>query len=69
MKNAELLIKRWGYNETMKINKEWHLANKMPKNPTLDQRVKWHIEHARNCSCRPLGGKILEEIKKRGIKI
>lgn len=53
----------------MKINKEWYLANKMPKNPTLDQRVKWHVEHARNCSCRALSGKILEEIKKRGLKV
>lgn len=53
----------------MKINKEWHLANKMPKNPNLDQRVVWHVEHARNCSCRKLEGKILEEIKKRDIKV
>ncbi len=52
-----------------KINAEWHRANKMPKNPTLDQRIKWHLEHARNCSCRPLAGKILEEIKKRGLKV
>jgi len=51
----------------MNINKNWHLANKMPKNPNLDQRVKWHVEDAKNCQCRPLGGKILilEEIKKR----
>jgi hypothetical protein len=53
----------------MKINKEWHLANKMPKKPTIEQRIKWHLEHARNCTCRPLHGKILEEIKKRGIKV
>lgn len=46
-------------------NAEWHLKNKMPKNPTLDQRVKWHIEHARNCPCPPLDGEILEELKKR----
>lgn len=52
-----------------RINKEWHLANKMPKNPTLDQRVQWHVEHAQNCKCRKLEGKILEEIQKRGIKI
>lgn len=52
-----------------KINKEWHLNNKMPKNPTLDQRVTWHVDHARNCTCRALDGKILEEIKKKGIKI
>lgn len=53
----------------MSINREWHLANKMPKNPSLDQRIEWHIEHSKNCQCRPLDGKILEEIKKRGLKI
>lgn len=51
----------------MKINKEWHLANKMAKNPTLDERIAWHLGHAQHCQCRPLGGKILEEIKKRGL--
>ncbi len=51
-----------------KINIGWHLKNKMPENPTLDQRVEWHVEHARNCSCRKLEGKILEEINRRGIK-
>jgi len=50
-----------------KLNAVWHKANKMPKNPSLDERVKWHLEHSRNCQCRVLGGKILEEIKKRGL--
>lgn len=49
----------------MKINAVWHSKNLMPKNPTLDQRVEWHLEHSKNCTCRPLGGKILEEIKRR----
>jgi len=53
------------YTQGMKINAEWHKLNRMPKNPTLDERVVWHVSHAKNCSCRPLGGKILEEIKKR----
>ncbi|MFZ2025689.1 MAG: hypothetical protein WAV30_00145 [Microgenomates group bacterium] len=53
----------------MSINATWHLANKMPKNPTLDERVAWHVEHARQCKCRPLHGKILEEIKKRNITV
>ncbi|HWS48988.1 MAG TPA: hypothetical protein VN174_02990 [Candidatus Methanoperedens sp.] len=52
----------------MSINRDWHLANKMLKNPTLDQRIEWHLEHSKNCDCRVLGGKILEEIKKRGKK-
>lgn len=51
----------------MNINAAWHLANKMPKNPTLDERVAWHVQHVKQCSCRPLHGKILEEIKKRKI--
>jgi hypothetical protein len=53
---------------TSKINREWHEAYRMPKNPTLDQRITWHLAHAKNCTCRPLGGKILEEIKKRGLE-
>ena len=53
----------------MKINKEWHLANKMPKNPTFEQRVKWHKEHNKNCQCRPgFPKKLAEEMKKRGIQ-
>jgi hypothetical protein len=47
------------------INAEWHARHKMPKNPTMDQRVKWHLEHSRHCGCRPLSGHVLEEFKKR----
>ncbi len=36
----------------MAINKQWHLENKMPKNPTLEQKIKWHTGHAKNCTCR-----------------
>ncbi len=24
----------------------------MPKNPTEAERIKWHLEHAKNCGCR-----------------
>lgn len=40
------------------INKEWHLKNRMPKNATLEQRIKWHIEHEKNCKCRKMPEKI-----------
>jgi hypothetical protein len=49
----------------MKINAEWHSRHRMPKNPTLDQRLEWHLAHARHCSCRRLSGKIQEEMKAR----
>lgn len=51
-----------------KLNKEWHLAHPMPKNPTFEQRVKWHLEHQKHCGCRKISGKLAEEMKKRGIK-
>jgi nucleotide-binding universal stress UspA family protein len=54
----------------MKLNREWHLSHPMPKNPTLEQRIQWHLEHLRNCSCRTdLPPKLKAEMKKRNIKI
>jgi len=48
----------------MTVNRGWHLKNKMPKNPTQNQRMEWHIEHMKNCGCRKPTEKILREIKK-----
>ncbi len=36
----------------MKINIDWHNTHKMPKNPTEEERAKWHIEHQISCACR-----------------
>jgi hypothetical protein len=52
-----------------KTNAVWHAKNRMPKNPTVEERIKWHLEHVLNCDCRPLSGKMLEEINKRGLAI
>lgn len=27
-----------------KLNAQWHTQNKMPHNPSLDQRIAWHLE-------------------------
>jgi len=52
------------------INAEWHKKHPMPKNPTLDQRVKWHSEHLKNCACRTeFPPKLKIEMKKKGIRI
>jgi pimeloyl-ACP methyl ester carboxylesterase len=53
------------YPTVMKINKQWHEANKMPKNPSLDERIRWHKAHAKQCACRPVPEKILQEIAGR----
>lgn len=52
----------------MNVNKEWHLRHIMAKNPTFEQRVRWHLEHQKHCSCRPIPEKLLAEMKKKGIK-
>lgn len=51
----------------MKLNKDWHTANKMPKNPTMDERIEWHLEHQKNCGCRDIPEKLKLEIDKRGL--
>lgn len=50
-----------------KLNKEWHLAHRMPKNLTFEQRVKWHLQHQKHCGCRKIPGALEQEMKKREI--
>lgn len=52
----------------MKINKAWHEKNKMPKNPKFEERVKWHLDHQKNCSCRQIPQKLTDEMIKKGVK-
>jgi hypothetical protein len=49
----------------MKLNKEWHEKNRMPKNPTLDERIQWHVKHQQNCECREMPESIKVAIAKR----
>lgn len=49
----------------MKINKEWHAKNPMPKHPTFLEKTEWHLAHVKNCGCRPIPLKLQEEIKKK----
>ena len=49
-----------------KINAEWHEANRMPRNATLEQRVRWHLEHLVHCACRTdLPKSVAAEIQRR----
>lgn len=51
------------------INKAWHDKHKMPKKPTTDQRIEWHVAHAKNCGCRPISQSLKTEMAKRGINV
>ena len=50
------------------MNEGWHSAHPMPKNPTIDERVDWHLEHAKDCGCRPIPETISQEIDRRRSK-
>ncbi len=50
-----------------KTNKLWHEQNPMPKNPTAEQRIAWHIDHAKNCGCRPIPAGVAALMRARGM--
>jgi hypothetical protein len=49
----------------MKLNAPWHKAHPMPRNATLEQRLRWHAAHAHACACRELPAALAAELKKR----
>jgi hypothetical protein len=48
------------------INATWHKQHPMPARATLDQRVRWHIAHAKACGCREIPATVLKELRRRG---
>lgn len=62
---GEDFLNRKSTEPASKLNKERHLDNKMPPKATLDQKIKWHIEHIAHCKCRPIPDSIKKEIKRR----
>lgn len=53
----------------MKLNREWHLEHKMPRNATLEERLHWHLAHAANCECREMPPSIRKELEARGLVV
>ena len=52
-----------------KVNAAWHEKHPMPKNPSVQQRIDWHLEHYKNCGCRDIPEKLKAEMKRLKIKI
>lgn len=49
------------------LNRQWHEQHQLGNRTSLDERVRWHFEHAKVCSCRPIPARVIEEIERRGI--
>ena len=52
-----------------KLNAAWHERYPMPRNASLDQRVQWHIRHAKACGCREMPQTIVTELRLRRIRV
>jgi len=53
---------------TSKLNRERHLANKMPAKPTEEQRAHRHREHSKHCKCREMSDAIKKLVKESRLK-
>ncbi|MET3926158.1 hypothetical protein [Devosia sp. 2618] len=51
------------------INRAWHEAHRLPTNAKLDERIAWHLEHARECGCREMPEGVKQALLQRGIEI
>ena len=37
----------------------------MPKNQGIEERVRWYLEHEKECACRPIPDALRKEIEAR----
>ena len=51
------------------INAAWHAAHRMPKNPTTEQRIEWHLAHAAQCACRRPPPGVVALLEARGLAL
>ncbi len=46
------------------LNEDWYLTNKIPKGHSLEERIRWRLEHSKNCGCRSIPQKLLAIIER-----
>jgi len=47
------------------MNRDWHNQHKMPEHATGNERIAWHLEHTKNCACRPMPAGLLPKLSER----
>jgi hypothetical protein len=53
----------------VRMNREWHERHRLATGASLEERVRWHLEHAEVCGCRPIPQPVVEEIERRGLTL
>jgi hypothetical protein len=49
------------------MNADWHRAHILGRNVPMDVRIEWHLEHARECACRPIPASVVAAIDERSV--
>jgi hypothetical protein len=49
------------------MNADWHRAHVLGSGAPMDDRIAWHIEHGRECACRPIPASVLAAMADRGL--
>ena len=47
------------------MNKQWHTEHRLPHGASLEERIDWHVAHAKACGCRPIAPEISLAISSR----
>ncbi|MGA7834926.1 MAG: hypothetical protein WCA31_06915 [Acidimicrobiales bacterium] len=50
---------------TTTVNRAWHEAHRLAHGSSLEDRVRWHLAHAKSCACRPIPSSVRAELKRR----
>jgi hypothetical protein len=51
-----------------RLSKAWHDAHRMPVRPSSQQRIEWHLAHAKECACRPIPAGVIALMQARGLQ-
>ena len=46
------------------MNTDWHDEHVLGSKASLDERVRWHLQHAQKCACRPIPSDVQAAIDK-----
>lgn len=51
------------FNEVM--NTDWHREHVLGSKAPMEERVRWHLQHAEKCSCRPIPRDVQDAIDRQ----
>ncbi len=49
------------------MNVDWHQANVLGRGAAFEERLQWHVAHAKACGCRAMPKPMEEAARHRGL--